>query len=330
VTRLFEVRPYIIAEIGSNWLTLSDCLESIAKAKMVGADAVKFQAFSHEALYGWDDRKLDALGSVERHQLQLTWLPKLREKADACGIELGVTAFSPELVAAVDPYVGWHKVASSDCAWPQLLEAVRRTGKPVVISFGAHGRVDVEEALRRLEGTPRVAMYCVAAYPAYHVDLAAGELFYEILPPYRPDEPVGVGFSDHSLGTGLALEAASQGCTVIEKHVTFIDADTPDRPHSLDADGFKLMVDTIRGKRVPTLGPTPEERAMVLRHNRRLIATRDVAQGETLRYGENFGAYRSLEDDYRGLSPWAWEQVEGKRATKAIARGKGVGPGDFE
>ena len=324
MTRLFEARPFLVTEVGSNHLGLSDCLESIAKAAKCGADACKFQLFDGAALYGRPD--LAPKGSIDP-----LWLPKLREKADACGIELGVTAFSPELVKAVDPYVGWHKVASSDCAWPQMLDAVAATGKPIIISFGAHGVADTMAALQTLAhhgravGEHVVPMYCAAAYPSRrHEPYLLRDMQQAVGGP--------VGFSDHSQDVYSAPVVAARefGAIVLEKHVTFIDADTPDRPHSLDADGFKLMVDTIRGKRVPTLGPSPEEKAMVLRHNRRLIATRDIAQGETLRYGENFGAYRSLEDDYRGLSPWAWEAVEGKRATKAIARGKGVGPGDFE
>jgi sialic acid synthase SpsE len=170
-----------------------------------------------------------------------------------------------------------------------------------------------------------IPMYCVAAYPAAYADLA---VMWDLKQLY---DNAGVGFSDHTLGISMAVEACKQGATVLEKHVTFFpDLDTPDRPHSLTPDEFKLMVDVIRGVRRPEIGPSPEEKAMLLRHNRRLIATRDVKPGEVLRYGENFGAFRSLKDDTRGLSPFAWESVEGKRAKGFIARGDGVGPGDFE
>ncbi len=130
VTRLFTAKPFIICEIGSNWQTLDHALESIAVAKSCGADAVKFQLFSPSALYGHCD-------GIDAYSLPLDYLPILKLKADQEGIEFMCTAFSPELVLAVDPFVEVHKVASSDACWPQLLEAVANTHKPVLLSTGA-------------------------------------------------------------------------------------------------------------------------------------------------------------------------------------------------
>lgn len=316
MTRLSDAKPFIIAEVGSNWQSFEHAKDSIALAKNCGADAVKFQAFTSDALYGPEAR-------VMLHELPLEWLPKLKEKADACGIEFMCTAFSPELVKAVDPYVTAHKVASSDLTYPQLLDAVAKTKKPVIASTGASSVGDIVQALDRLPMGATVLLYCVAAYPAIHADLRVMDLLHQ--ETGRP-----VGFSDHTPGTFMAVEASRRGAVVIEKHFTaFPELDTPDRPHSLTPDEFKVMVDYIRGKRQPVIGPTVEERAMVLRHNRRLVATSDILAGTALKYGVNYGAYRSLEDDARGLSPFAWESLEGRSATKAIQRGKGIGPGDF-
>lgn len=335
MTRLFEAKPYIVAEVGSNFETFEQAVASIAAAKAAGADCVKFQAFNWESLYGpnEDQRRLEEIADLPGcptppMRLPLAWLPALREKADACGIDFACTAFSPELVAAVDPFVAWHKVASSDATWPQLLEAVGVTGKPVVLSTGATSVADIQAAVAWMgHDVDAVLLYCVAAYPAFHVDLSLMEQMRQ-----HPDIYArrGVGFSDHSPGISLAIEAARRGAVVIEKHFTaFPELDTPDRPHSLVPAEFRTMVEYIRGIRKATIGPTPEERAMVLRHNRRLIATRDIPAGENLAYGVNYGAYRSLKDDHRGLSPFAWQQVEGKTASVAIARGDGIGPGDF-
>lgn len=307
MTRLFEAKPFIIAEVGSNWQTLEHCLESIEQAKAVGADAVKFQAFDYEALYGVDYAD-DMTG-----QLPIHWLPKLKAKADQLGIEFMCTAFSPELVAAVDPYVEVHKVASSDLCYPQLLEAVAKTGKPVLLSLGASSNEERRMAWAVLDEARAmtISLVCTAAYPADFSDLKGVRC--------------GFGLSDHTLGYTAVVEACRQGAPVIEKHFTaFPELDTPDRPHSLNPKQFKRMVDIIRGCEVES-----EESAMVLRHKRRLIATQDIEKGALLTFGSNYGAYRSLEDDTHGLSPFAWRSVEGQAAKVAIKRGKGIGQGDF-
>jgi sialic acid synthase SpsE len=333
MTRLFEAKPYIVAEVGSNWASREDAVASIGAAKAAGADCVKFQAFDWESLYGPNEEKrrleeiADLPGCPTRPlRLPLAWLPALKEKAHACGIDFACTAFSPELVAAVDPFVPWHKVASSDATWPQLLEAVAATGKPIVLSVGAKSRGDIAATLQTLGGPAKartVLMYCVSAYPARTIDLRVmAELNVYGL---------RVGFSDHSTDiVGHPVAAARQGAVVIEKHFTaFPELDTPDRPHSLTADEFQTMVENIRGTRRHAIGPTPEERDMLLKYNRRLLATRDIAAGDVFTYGHNFGAYRSLVEDTRGFSPFMWRHVEGGIALAPIERGEAIGPGDF-
>jgi sialic acid synthase SpsE len=294
----------IIAEIGSNFRNLDDCLYSIETAKRAGADFAKFQAFTGDALYG------PGHGPIAQ-ELDLEWLPALKRKADECEIGLMCTAFSPELVTAVDPFVQVHKVASSDANYPQLLRTVAATGKPVIMSLGAARVEDVQRAIDIL-GKQVVLLSCIAAYPA------------DCMSPRGA--PGVAGISDHTLGYSVAVEAAMSGALVIEKHFTaFPDLDTPDREHSLTPAQFTRMVKLIRHQPVES-----EENAMFLRHKRRLIATQDISTDALFNYGVNFGAYRSLEDDTRGLSPFAWEQVQGKKARLEIKRGKPIGLGDFE
>lgn len=348
-------KPFIIAEIGSNWRTLDDCLHSISMAKAAGADAVKFQAFDEQALYGvpqdvWarNHYQLDEVYSTDgmpdmEGKLPLDWLPKLKIKADACGIEFMCSAFSPELVAAVNPFVNLHKVASAELSHVRMLEALRDIGKPVILSTGASGPRDIERALATLRGRSDwdqvtgsanwgpfdrevVLMYCVAAYPARDID-------FRMIAELKKLAPC-VGFSDHTTDYGVIPKlAVDSGACVIEKHMTDIpEINTPDRPHSLTVDEFKKMVQTVRGERPFTWG-SGEEKEMVTRHNRRLVAIREIKAGEPLTSdGEspNFGIYRSLVDDTHGLSPFAIGKVSGRTATRAVQAGESIGPGDFE
>lgn len=320
MTKLFHAKPFVIAEVGSNWTNFQEAKDSIQIAKQCGADAVKFQVFSRHGLYGFE--KEDC--SLE-HALPLEWLPQLKEKADACGIEFMCTAFSPELVEAVDPFVEVHKIASSDNTTPQMLEAVKKAGKPILLSCGASSKSDIALALQVLGDANVTLLYCNSAYPSTRHNLF---LIEELKTYGRP-----VGLSDHSLDCIYAPLSAVKhfGAQVIEKHFTaFPQRDTPDRGHSLDPGAFKVMVEYLRGTRDGGLNPTSEEKDMFLRHNRRLIAIKDLKPGDVLKYGDNYGAYRSLEDDSHGLSPFAWGLVEGKQLTKPIGIGKGVAVSDIQ
>jgi N-acetylneuraminate synthase len=308
---------FVIAEVGSNFDSFEQAKDSIRLAKNCGADAVKFQLFSHKALYGFD-------GPVLPGSIHHGWLGGLKQKADAAGIEL-------ELVDVVDPFVNVHKVASSELTHLRLLERIKAKGKPVFLSTGASGIADVNLAIKILDGVPVVSVFCVSAYPARRVDLKKMEdrkVFTD--PATNAKKDVLVGYSDHTVDvTNVPKSAKDRGAVVIEKHVNFFDVkDSPDAPHSLDRYDFKSFVDVLRGTPVSGGGPD-EERNAKLFSNRRLIAMKDIQKGELMLEGENYGAFRSLKEDTRGLSPWVLLKRPPHTAKKFIAKGDAIGPGDY-
>jgi sialic acid synthase SpsE len=322
---------FIIAEVGSNWSNLEDCMTSISQAKMCGADAVKFQLYNDTALYGMTT---DLIGNMP-----LSFLPKLKEKADAVGIEFMCSAFSPELLDEVNKYVNVHKVASSEMCHVRMLERLRGYGKPVFLSTGAQHLEDIKIALRHLncnesdkqllsilgigstDERPVVVMYCPASYPSRHFN----HMTFYALKEFSPL----IGFSDHTIDVYNApCVAKAEGSCVIEKHVNFVGATGPDAPHSLSGEDFMAMCTAIKKGPPEWHGPIYAEQAFITRHKRRLIATTDVKPGQMLTEGGNFGIYRSLKDDSHAFSPWMVDEVDGCIAKRDIKAGDGIGPGD--
>lgn len=316
--------PYIIAEIGSNFRNYEDCIVSIQQAKHAGADAVKFQLYTDEELYGFKLEK-EMPGLLWRN-----WLPQLKYEADKFKIDFLCTAFSPDGYQTVNEYVSMHKVASAEATHLRILQKVKSFGKPVILSTGAKGKDDIHMALEVLKPLDVTLMYCVAAYPAQDIDL------YQIH-SLRGIFRTSVGYSDHStdIETIPPLSFSHGGC-MIEKHFTIIpEIETPDRPHSINPDQFKRMVFSIRERKYKPIdtpldmysdwkGPRPEEKPMVLRHNRRLIAIKDLSIGEELQEGINFGIYRSLKDDTRAAHPFMIDRFIGKKVKVEVKAGDGL------
>jgi sialic acid synthase SpsE len=297
-------------------------------AKNCGADAVKFQMFTPKDLYGLNQDWIVEKNGV----LNWGWLPKLRIEADAHGIELMCTAFSPEGVDYVDQFVKRHKIASAELSHLPLLERVRATNKPVLVSTGGSSLKDIRLALAALGGLDVTLLYCVSAYPASDVNLyGINMLRKEFWPEGRPDRGVSVGYSCHTADISTPVSAVhNHQAAVIEKHFKLRDMPTPDNDHALDPQRFKLMVRQIRSNPIDhVIFPSQQELDMGLKHNRRLICTSDISAGQALDYGKNYGVYRSLKEDRHGITGFAYQLVNQKVATKDLKPGDPIGPGDF-
>ena len=317
--------PFIIAEVGSNWYTLDDCRKSIQLAKACKADAVKFQLFSHEELYGFP-------GETMQGTLTREWVPILAEKARASGIEFMCSAFSVEGYEYINEYVNIHKIASSELSnWP-ILQYLATTGKPILLSTGGGwGAIDLERALLHLSNSDNldfpslsskvILMHCVSSYPASGAALfrinALGEQFPSLL----------VGYSDHTLDCFDIPKIAMQlGARVIEKHVNFVDAEnTSDALHSISLQSFKDMVEYLGADFIPSsYWCRREQMPMMLQHNRRLIAVRPIKTGEGMQLGVNVGFFRSKVRDTSGASCFRVGADDISYATKSYNIGDGV------
>lgn len=300
----------IIAEVGSNWEVLEDCVFSIKKAKESGADAVKFQYFNAKELYG------PKAASVY-HEMPDTWLPILKDYADKNYIEFMCTAFSPEGYREVDPFVNVHKIASSEMNHPGILQTVKQMGKPAIVSTAGFLKNEIHQAVVRLKDIPVTVLYCVGDYPAKLVDFRHLEALRDYMGP-----GYAIGYSDHSNDVmNIPRLAKQHGATVIEKHVDFIGLDTPDSPHSLNQDEFRLMCLNLRSEVSPDETWLYSNNKMRSQYHRRLVTTKPVKPLETFGLGRNVEVYRGTYECAKAISPFDSHLVEGKRCKRAVNEG---------
>lgn len=309
-------KPFIIADIGSNHRNSLDiAYAQIESAKQAGCDAAKFQLFTHAELYGLP-------GKLE-YELPREWIPKLKECADRNGIEFMCSAFSPDGVRFIDPYVQRHKLASAEMKHVEMIAAIKHTKKPWIVSTGGATKPELQWLIDNHDDGRMTILECVALYPADPsvYDLNTFEHYRNFGIPY--------GLSDHTVGNAVACAAAGAGATVFEKHFDCLlgDAPTPDSPVSYSFEAMQSYAENIRDA-YSALGDgqksNKHQHEMALKWRRRLIVTRDLDQGAMLKRGENFGIYRSLVDDTRGAPPEAIEHFDGKLVRHALKIGSSI------
>ena len=219
---------FVIAEIGNNHngdIGLAKTLVDHAVAAK--ADCVKFQMRHMKALYRNTSQAQAAdedlgtqyvLDLLNRFQLTDAELFEVFDYCKERGILPMCTPWDLSSLRALEQYgIPAYKVASADLTNHDLLEALARTGKTLVLSTGMSEESEIIEASRLLRGSgaPTVLLHCNSTYPAPFHDL---NLRY--LEGLKEISGGLVGYSGHERGYHAVLAAVALGARVIEKHIT--------------------------------------------------------------------------------------------------------------
>lgn len=266
----------IVLDVGSNWETLEDCFDSIKKAELIGADAVKFQCYTNEDLFGIPG---ELKGGIPER-----WFGLLRAAADNARIEFMCSVFDANKVLTLDPYVRTHKIASSELRNIDLLRRTGSTGKPVILSCGGASYRSISTALKEIGKDKVTLLYCVVDYPARTHALS-------IMQDLKKKYHVEVGYSDHSLDIFEApMSAKRLGASVLEKHFKIRDFQSGDNAHSLNTRQARAMIDYVHSGICAYQEPTQKEyNSNIIR---RAVATQLIRVGEILVKDVNYGMYR--------------------------------------
>lgn len=321
---------FVIAEAGVNHngdAALARRLVDIAAE--AGADAVKFQAFSTDALVSRHAPKAayqaETTGAGEtQHQmlarLELTagQQASLAKAAAARGIVFFSSVFDEDSVDALDAIgVALFKVPSGEITNLPLLRRVAGKGKPIVLSTGMSTMDEVADAvaaIREAGDPPLALLHCVSAYPA-----PAAETNLRAMDTLRDAFALPVGLSDHTLGISVSVAAVARGACIIEKHFT-VDRSLPGPDHraSLSPSELRGLVDAIRtveaalgtGEKGPTASELDTKRVA----RKSLVAARAIAAGETLT-----SELLRIKRPGTGISPAELERAVGRRVRRALA-----------
>jgi sialic acid synthase SpsE len=137
------------------------------------------------------------------------------------------------------------KIGSGDILDLVMLDYLRNTEQPVIMSSGASSFEEVEKSFNFLRAKNKrcALMHALSKYPGEpeEANLAIMELYKERFPG------VPIGFSENSIGIEPSLISVALGATIVEKHFT-TDRDLWGADHKVCSTPieFKEMVDGIR------------------------------------------------------------------------------------
>jgi sialic acid synthase SpsE len=314
---------FVIAEAGINHngdATLA--AELVDAAAEAGADAIKFQTHfpEHEMLRGGATAAYvgeSLFDLLTRTALSRDAHATLRDRARAKGILFLSTPFSREAADFLDALgVPAFKTGSGELTHLPMQQHIARKGKPMIVSTGMSTPEEIDRTVQAIRaiGAPFALMHCTSTYPTLfeHVQLGC-------IPALKRQYGVPVGFSDHTLGSHMALAAVATGANLFEKHFTTSRSlPGPDQQGSMEP---AELADVVRGIRAieRATGATkriqPGEQDVRNMAHHSVVSIRDIAAGATIGADDVWAKRPGT-----GIPAGRLGEVIGRVAKRAIAR----------
>ena len=246
-------KTYIIAEIGVNHNgSLKLAYELIKKAKLAGANAVKFQMYKTEDNYDLNSTNKKIINWSKKLSLKKIEYFKLSNFCKKINIEFISSVFDEESLTdylSLKPRI--IKIPSSEIYNFKLLDKIKKTK---LISIFSNGIADINEIRNIKKNISKTnyyrhrilkenlyCLYCVSKYP-----VNPKEINLDYLRIISEKTKISTGFSDHTNNIIAPVIASYLGAKIIEKHFKLDHKHKcPDENVSLSFEEFKEMVNGI-------------------------------------------------------------------------------------
>ena len=245
---------FVVAEIGINHNGSLELARKLIDAAIVaGADAVKFQKRTPEACVPkeqWPLERDTPWGRMTyiEYRRRMEFGTREFEHIDRHCRDRGILWFaspwdeeSVEFLERFDPPC--HKVASACLTDDDLLRAMRRTGRPIILSTGMSTALEIVDAVELLGRRDLLIAHATSSYPC-----PVGDLNLRMIGTLKRAYPeCPVGYSGHETGLATTWAAVSLGATFVERHLTLDRAMWgSDQAASVEVGGFMRLVANIR------------------------------------------------------------------------------------
>ncbi len=245
---------YIIAEIGINHNgSIELAKKLIDGAVFAGCDAVKFQKRTPEICVPqdqWNIEKDTPWGRMTyleyKHRMEFGFseFEQINEYCKLKDIDWFVSAWDVESVEFIEQFNPVaYKIASASLTDEELLNLLRATEKPLILSTGMSSMEEIVEAVDILGTKNLLIAQSTSAYPC-----SLEELNLKVINTFQRMFPgVPIGYSGHETGLAPSLASVALGACFIERHITLDRAMWgTDQAASVEINGMFKLVKDIR------------------------------------------------------------------------------------
>jgi N-acetylneuraminate synthase len=244
---------YITAEIGINHNgDLGIAKRLIDVAVMAGCDAVKFQKRTPEKAVPPEYRQVMretpwGLMSYLEYRRKVEFGEEQYRAIDQYCHEKGIHWFascwdeeSVDFIEQFDPPC--YKTASATLTDLPLLQRIRKTGKPMIVSTGMSTFEEIEQAVGLIGSDGLLLAHSTSTYPC-----PPEELNLRMIHTLQARFNCPVGYSGHEVGLQTTYAAVTLGATFIERHITLDRAMWgSDQAASVEPWGLMRLVRDVR------------------------------------------------------------------------------------
>lgn len=243
---------FIIVEACDNHLGNLETAKEMAKfAKIIGADAVKFQhhipdeEMLKEGVPTSSNFDIPLYEFLKKYALKLEDHYELFKFCNEIGIIYLCTPFSLKAAIELNEMgVEAFKIGSGELTDIPTLKEIAKFGKPMIISTGMSTFEEIDETVNTLLPINEkiILMNCTSEYPPDYKDV-------NLMNIKKLKERYGliVGHSDHTPDIYTSLAAVALGAKLIEKHFILDKRQKgPDQSVSIEPMEFYSLVEGIR------------------------------------------------------------------------------------
>ena len=135
-----------------------------------------------------------------------------------------------------------HKIPSALITNIELLEHIKKTNKPILLSTGMSTMEEIEQAVKIVGLDNTIIFHCTSTYPTQN-----NEINLRVIPVLKEKFDCPIGYSGHEKGIVPSTIAVVMGACAVERHIT-LDRTMwgSDQAASLEPEGLRKLVRDIR------------------------------------------------------------------------------------